>query len=579
MVAAGYRRAAALVLVLSLITLCGGTSFAAPAHRPAEPEASAKHETIFVNLDGNGSVLGIYVVNAFVRPRGQLVDYGHYTKVVNLTSDTAPQVQGERIVFEAMDQEKVFRYQGSLENRELPWEFSVSYYLDGHRIAPRHLAGATGRLRVVMAVAPRAELHPHFVENFVVQISIPLEMYRASDIEAPEGTIVFAGNVATVAFTVLPASTRAFYLEADVSHFEFGGINLLAVRAAVPPKDIVDHLQSGFAGLAAGTQELVEGTSSLAQGLADLHAGVWVLSEGTSELVGGTRALSVAMDEYASGLSRLQGGMEAAVAGAGGMHMALAGLSAAMPQVTHGYAGIEAGMNALLTNGEPMVVLAGGLSQHPDAQVRMLAEAMLAQLAGISELRDGLARANQGLTEHAGALQVVTAHLGEFNQGLQHSVQGTRELVEGFTGLRQAALSLSEGAASFQDGMKGLVYHTRALPDQVLGLADGQRQLKAGILQARDELLGFVGVRERAGVVSFVSPVRGNASTVQFIMRTPPIAVDELPMVKIPTQPANSVWGRFLDLFRQLADRWFPQSGLRPPPRLDGPNPIAGVVV
>lgn len=573
MLAAGRRRyAAALALILSLTLWHGHPLFAyTPAQGPAGPEASAKHETIFVNLDGDGSVLGMKVVNAFIRPVGALVDYGAYTAVVNLTSDARPQVHGERIVFEAVDHEAVFRYQGTLEDRKLPWEFKLSYFLDGHAIAPHHLAGASGRLRMVFSVTPSAGVHRHFAENFMVQISVPLAMHRVNNIEAPEGNIVFAGNVATVSFTVMPASTQEFCLEADVNHFELEGITLLAVTAPVPPKDVVDRIQSGFADLAAGTQELVEGTSSLAQGMADLHAGVGVLFEGTSEMAGGTRALSEGMDEYAAGLSRLHRGMAAAGAGASEIHTALAGIAAAMPQVTGGLAGIEAGMNAVLANGEQLDVLARGLSQHPDAQVRVLAEAMLAQLQGVSRLRDGLAGANQGLAAHAGALQVVAERWGEFNQGLQHSVQGTQELVDGFSGLRQAARRLSEGAASLRDGMEEVQHHTGALPGQVGSLVDGQRELREGVLQAQSELLASMGVRERAGVVSFVSPLRGNALTVQFVMRTAPIAVEELPVAAVPPEPAASAWERLLDLFRQLAGRWFPQGGVSPQPRLMTP--------
>jgi hypothetical protein len=85
-----------------------------------------------------------------------------------------------------------------------------------------------------------------------------------------------------------------------------------------------------------------------------------------------------------SGLSHLQSGYGRGKSGHRRYHTAPAGIAAAIPQVTGILAGTRAGMNALLACGKQVGVLAKGLSQHPDAQVIVLAEAVLAQLVGFT---------------------------------------------------------------------------------------------------------------------------------------------------------------------------------------------------
>ena len=48
----------------------------------------AKDENVYVNLNQDGSVDGIYVVNAYrLEQDTQIVDYGNYESVKNLSSD------------------------------------------------------------------------------------------------------------------------------------------------------------------------------------------------------------------------------------------------------------------------------------------------------------------------------------------------------------------------------------------------------------------------------------------------------------------------------------------------------------
>ena len=540
-----------------LIAISVQTSAGGLVNQRENTESSQKHETIFANLNHDGSVSELIAVNAFVNPGGTIVDYGDYSTILNLTDESLPEIDGDRIFFVAVASEKVFRYQGTLEGRQLPWSFSISYYLNGSAVEAINLDGVTGRLRIEIDVRQNPDVHVYFTENFMLQVSVPLQMDKASAIEAPDATIMYAGNIATVAFAVMPQNDSVLYLEAYVQDFEMDGINVAAMKATVPENDMIDDLESGFADMADGTQELIDGTGEFVQGMVELNDGVSGIYDGASGIARGTRALSAGIDEYANGFSRFTSGINEIGAGAEGFNEGLSKMSAAMPQLVGGYKGIEGGINSLLVNKDQLNALAVNLAQNPDPQVRMLSEAMLMQLAALSELHGGLKSANEGLSAQAGALNKIAIQFAEFNQGMQKSVEGAKELERGLNEINTATGRISGGVQALRDGIGKLNENTQTLPQEVEKLKAGQQELRDGILQAKDEILEFTGESQEVDAVSFVSPLRANAQTVQFVLRTPPIEAVVEQGEEILAERAENIWDRFLNLFRHIADRLF----------------------
>ena len=84
------------------------------------------------NLNQDGSVDGIYVVNAYLLDKEtDIVDYGKYDSVKNLTTDA--EINKKGIPLPPQRRKGKFFYQGNLKTKELPWEISIDYYLDGGR--------------------------------------------------------------------------------------------------------------------------------------------------------------------------------------------------------------------------------------------------------------------------------------------------------------------------------------------------------------------------------------------------------------------------------------------------------------
>lgn len=539
-----------MLILLVLSVTFGSQSFAGGLNpQSGENTPSPKHETIFAKLNYHGSVSEIYAVNTFLEPAAEIVDYGSYVNLVNLTNKAEPKVEGERIIFTVNGEDTIFRYQGTLKTKELPWQFEISYYLNGKRIDPEDLPGAAGRLRIELAARQNPQYGGFFAENFMVQLSVSLEMDRATAIVAPAATKTYVGNTATLAFTLLPDSAELFYMEADVHDFKMDGISIAALEAAVPLDDALADLESGFNEMAAGMEELVDGTKKLQTGMVDLGGGVERLYGGVDGIDSGGMALFRGMDEYAAGLSALTAGLGELGPGAAGFNNALSGMAAALPQLSGGYAQVEDGINTLLFHREFFEQLALALTQNPDPQVSMLAEAMLRQLAGLGELQSGMQQANAGLAAHSGALSEVAAQFAEFERGFQKSLDGAEELDKGFSGITMATRSLFDGVSGIKDGAGQLKQNAAALPEAVQKLLDGQKELNDGVKRASHEL-ALPGGGKQNETVSFVAPGKADAKSVQFVFRTPPLESGVTPVAETYDDQYKSIWQRFLDLFR-----------------------------
>ena len=128
---------------LSALLLC---SIALPTIA-AVPSAK-KEEVVYIMTDAEGTVQNLNVVNIF--GRGSVTDYGDYTDVKMLTTNDPITQNGDEITF-TTDAERVY-YQGTLENREIPWDISIRYTLDGKDVLPDELGGKSGKLKIYFTV-------------------------------------------------------------------------------------------------------------------------------------------------------------------------------------------------------------------------------------------------------------------------------------------------------------------------------------------------------------------------------------------------------------------------------------------
>src|SRR5690625_2859137 len=149
---------------------------------------STKDEVIYGNLDANGKTKDMYVVNTFhVTKPGEIVDYGNYSDVRNLTNLSEIEQTADNDIHFQTDEEE-FYFQGQLENQPLPWDISITYLLDGKEVTPDELAGQSGDFEIQLKTSENKDVDSTFFENYLLQISLTIYPLVFNDIQVSEGT-------------------------------------------------------------------------------------------------------------------------------------------------------------------------------------------------------------------------------------------------------------------------------------------------------------------------------------------------------------------------------------------------------
>ena len=277
-------------IVLAVLMLLSTPELITSAKSPTNTEMlgqatiKSKDEVIYAVLEPDGSAKSLFVVNHFELDQpGELVDYGSYSSVQNLT-DAKPLQLAEDAV--AISSEKTdFYYQGNLINSDLPWVFSVVYLLDGKDISPSDLAGRTGQVEIRINSRVNEAVNPIFYENYMLQISLALDTERCRNINGPGATIASAGKNKLLTYTILPGEDASVSMQAEVEDFVLTGIDITALpwQMELDLPD-TDDLLDDFSLLADALAALDSGTGDLASGVGELAAGAASLQSGSVDI-------------------------------------------------------------------------------------------------------------------------------------------------------------------------------------------------------------------------------------------------------------------------------------------------------
>ncbi len=290
---------------VTAIMLCGILFAGSVAPVYAAEENTPKDENVYVNLNQDGSVDGIYVVNAYrLDADTQIVDYGNYESVKNLTSDAQISQQRGTVTVDAQAGE--FFYQGNLQSKEIPWEISISYTLDGKEISAEELAGKNGKLRISIHVGQNDQVDSEFFENYLLQVTLTMDMERCSNLEAPGATAANVGTDKQLVYSILAGSEKDITVTADVLDFEMDAISF----QGLPMNLDVDKEVFSLDDLYDKAGEISDAADEFSDGAQDLEGGVNSLQEGVEGLQSGAESLKEGIDSYADGAKSLGDGID-----------------------------------------------------------------------------------------------------------------------------------------------------------------------------------------------------------------------------------------------------------------------------
>ncbi len=544
-----WRKQFCLLVLLALVIVTASVSLSAQGAMPrgGVSTASPKDETVFAQLAHDGRAREVWVVNTFRAAAGPLLDYGAYSAVENLTDDRAITLEGGRVeVAAGATEQSVFRYQGKLAHTQLPWLFTIAYQLDGESVTAERLLGASGRLRLSIAVRPNPQAGHHFTDSYTLQATVPLFVDKSEDVYAPGATSLLVGNRQTLGFMVQPGESHEQTIEATVRDFALPSIEITAFRAGEVRGAWRDDLETAMSELSDGLADMVSGSTRLQGGLADLHAGVGELSASLTPLTDGTRRFEAALGEYATGVGEFAAGLSALLAA--DLELGRAGQSMVGPltSLQGAYADVANGLRELRAHSVGVHELATTLRASPDPAVSELAQIVLLQLTTLEQLERGLEQANRGLGEFGAGHDALAQQQEAFSQGLGRAVASSTALAEGISEIAASGSELLGGVAALPAGVSALHTHTGELPRRVTQLVDGQRQMLSGVHAARRDLRSLLGEGREEVALSFADSARADARSVQFVFLTSPVTKVRhsvtLPQLPAPTTLAERIF-------------------------------------
>ena len=567
---------------------------------------AAREEVIYSILDGEGAVQSVYAVNILdVTEPGAISDSGDYTEVTNLTNLRDLTYHDGRMTTVA-DAGK-FYYQGTLESKELPWNFAIAYYLDGVKTPPSELPGADGHLELRIETTRNDAADASFFAHYMLQITVTLDTELCDNILAPGGTIANAGSDKMITFTVMPGQDGSMTVSADVTAFEMTGISFAAVPFSMSfdlgglsdltsgftsLTDAVQQLDDGIAALRDGAAALSDGADALSDGSGEFHTGLQTLSSNSAALTEASgqilsamqmidRLLSLAdlekidcsvLEEAFQALTRLGNALTGAVSGfrqlAGRYAQACDAMDAAIAAIPDAVLPDETLASLRAENSDQAQALQTLLDSYRAAQN---VKATYAETRGVyEELRSRLtelAEAFGAMSDLVGSTHSamrtllgsdVLTSISEMQSGFHALSDGYRQFHEGLLAYTDGVDQLASGYSGLNDGTAQLADGTAQLADGVSTYAEGMHtftlaaQQIPGLIQAKiSDLLATFGGGNFTPV-SFVSPENENVRAVQFVIKSADIRLDPTPVVE-PTPPDETIWTRLRALFTKKA--------------------------
>ncbi|WP_027964105.1 hypothetical protein [Halalkalibacillus halophilus] len=568
----------------------------------SEGSYEAKHEVIYSNLSASGTQQSLYVINQFdVTEPGQLTDSGTYAEVHNLTNLEDMENDDGQVTFTATDSEP-FYYQGDVDEQALPWSFNINYFLDGEEMEPEEMLGQDGQVTIAIETEGLEEDTLPFYENYLLQISMTLESDIFRQVEAADGTVASAGQDQQVTFTVLPEEDGDFSVEANATDFEFGGFEISAIPNNMsvdsPETDeMVDELGS----LSDGIADVHDGVSDLQGGISELNDGVVELQDGSAAFLNGAYELEGSSSDLVSGSQSIQTALQQInqnLAETGDTDLSeLRELEDGLREMSGGLYGVADGLETLRINyqeafgalDETMATIPNNEISEEEIQALYNTEAdadVLDQLVASYEaslnargtyyaVRDAFTAVEPTLNEMNDSIENIAYNLDRMANELNNNMEqmdggGLGELQSGIASLTDEYAGFHAGLIDYTDGVNQLAYSYDELHNGVGDLADGVHEFMIGVNELEDgtgelasetsdlpeqmqsEIDEMMDEFDHSDFepVSFTSEDNEKIRTVQFVIQTEKITHDEDDEDDEVEDDDESIWDRFLSLFR-----------------------------
>ena len=295
-----YNRIMAAGMVF--VMLCTGTG-SAPVYG-AQPSVDVD-ETMYVNLDYYGRVDKINVVKGVgLNGQTEFTDYGTYENVINMSNSIEP-VLGDGMVTWQLpeDQRGRFYYKCAVDKDRmvLPWDFDVSYKLNGVPTDADKLAGASGLIEINVKAEPNDNAGAYYRNNMMLMVAVPVDMSKCYSVEAEGSQTQNLGETTAVVFTALPGEDGDYTVRIGTDSFETIGVIMAMVPGTVEDLEHIKDLKEAKDTWQDAGDELYDSLEQMAKSVENMRQGVNQVRQGMDSAESARQKWSNSKDSILAG--------------------------------------------------------------------------------------------------------------------------------------------------------------------------------------------------------------------------------------------------------------------------------------
>ena len=274
------KRVTASVLTAALLCTSAGS---VPVY--GAPAGADIDETMYVNLDYYGKTTKVNVVKGVnLNGLGEITDYGNYINVENMSTSDAPVLGDGSVTWNLPEgQNGRFYYKCTMDNEQvvLPWDFDVSYKLNGVPTDGDKLAGAGGLIEIHVKATPNDNANLYYRNNMMLMVTVPVDMSKCYSVDADGAQIQSLGSTTAAVFSALPGEEGDYTVRIGTDSFETTGVIMAMAPGTIDDlnhikdlKEAKDTWKDAGDALYDSLEQMAKSVESMRDGINQVQSGV-----------------------------------------------------------------------------------------------------------------------------------------------------------------------------------------------------------------------------------------------------------------------------------------------------------------
>lgn len=278
----------------------------------AAPASVTVDEAMYVNLDYYGTISDTTIVKGYsLNGNTEFTDFGKYKNITNMTNHVNPENIEDGIKWNLPEGLKRFYFECTPENNiELPWNFDVSYKLNGVPYNADKLVGASGLVEINIHCIPNEKSEEYYRNNMLLQVASIFDMEKVYSLEAPGAQLQTMGSHKAVIFAALPGEDMTYTMRIGSDCFETTGITILMIPGTLEQFEKIKDLKEAKDTLKDSADSIYDSVNSILGVIEGMDKGINETKEGLQILDNAREYINNSKDDVYANTDKLLESLE-----------------------------------------------------------------------------------------------------------------------------------------------------------------------------------------------------------------------------------------------------------------------------